>query len=599
MTRIKLAGGGGGRRNTAKGGTLRTLVILVPVAVAVFLGGVTIYDRLHPTLEVSQLSILHDSMTATKNAIIIQDSKINNQQETPEEETEEEIEDRGGGGEEIEIEEDKIIDKAEDEGDEGEDVVSRSLEQNKEVQQPEEESTIEDDNTASHNNYQHKVHFLNPEDVTQQDSFSASWLQSKQDFMEMDLDAVGICEDAAFKAWNTRRDKLRMSLDYLDWSVEHLSKWWKALEFFDQPIVYDSVMTKLHRYITLANDEEKDPETVIGEDPILKTTLVTIAFQPYGAPKHFAKRGDLLPAERAYNLTIVSLAATVESLRRAEMGRILVVGSEDKHEKVAQEAFDYLHKHLPQLPYNNQAGERSFGHLEWNFVKIEYRHFKTKHLERNMPKGCLVGAREVFSAANRKPADQAGFQSMLTEWLGTKHDPHYWQYLYLTEPDSILITRREALLQIKAEVDAGGIVPPFRLQPIAHESDIMGYPIPDRFLHISDGFEEVVELDHTDAAHDVCCDEKTGKGHRPGVNNFPACAGGKKWFMCGFQPTKEPTADRHERLRPYQLFRLTKGTGLTTISGNLFGRRCMPAKNSQCEPYVTEPKKKKKKRKKE
>jgi hypothetical protein len=62
----------------------------------------------------------------------------------------------------------------------------------------------------------HTVYFLNETQVTQQDSFSASWIMTKKDFLEMPLEPVKTFEDAAFKAWNWRRHKLRMTMDYLD-----------------------------------------------------------------------------------------------------------------------------------------------------------------------------------------------------------------------------------------------------------------------------------------------------------------------------------------------------------------------------------------------
>jgi hypothetical protein len=68
-----------------------------------------------------------------------------------------------------------------------------------------------------------KVYFLNETQVTQHDSFSASWLQSKSDFFGMNMSHILICEDAAFKGWNNRRHKLRMTLDYMDVSIEKAS----------------------------------------------------------------------------------------------------------------------------------------------------------------------------------------------------------------------------------------------------------------------------------------------------------------------------------------------------------------------------------------
>jgi hypothetical protein len=69
-----------------------------------------------------------------------------------------------------------------------------------------------DTGDASH----HKVYFLNQTQVNIKDSFSASWIMTKQDFFDHPLDKIKTCEDAAFKAWYYRFHKLRMTMDYLD-----------------------------------------------------------------------------------------------------------------------------------------------------------------------------------------------------------------------------------------------------------------------------------------------------------------------------------------------------------------------------------------------
>jgi hypothetical protein len=100
-------------------------------------------------------------------------------------------------------------------------------------------------------------------------------------------------------------------------SVEHLSKWWKVLDFdFGAPLVWNVVADKLGTYI---KNGAKDYPAPSQDPPVFVKTFATIAFQPYKASgKNKIKE---LPMARAYNTTVVSLAATIESLRRAEMGR--------------------------------------------------------------------------------------------------------------------------------------------------------------------------------------------------------------------------------------------------------------------------------------
>ena len=458
-----------------------------------------------------------------------------------------------------------------------------------------------------------ELYFVPPKDISTQDTFSASWLQSKKEFLTFDLAQVGMCEDAAFKLWNEgsgRRHKLRMTLDYFDFSVEHLSLWFKRLNFATEPIVYDSIMTKLNHYLSLA---ERIPDPIFGE------TLSTIPFQEYKANPIYAEQGNPLPAERAYNLTITCLAATLESLRRAQMGRVVVVGSQESHVSYANAAFQYLHDHLPQLSYHggdpNHDNSNShtdsskkdstlspkLGHMELDFVTITERQYKTNILSRNMPLGALVGAKEVMQLADVDPAKRTKHQQgLVNAWLGTRKDPTHWKYLYLTEPDSVLVTRDRSLQLLKDEIDIReGIISPWRLQPIPHESDIRGYHDPKLFLAEKDGFEQVLSLDHQGSAadgeyrtNDVCCDEDpAGKDFRP-AKKMPDCGKGVKWFWCGFKAYEFNAPlppDPHERLRNYELFRLTKGTGITTIAGNLFARRCDAQQHTS---FCTPPKRK-------
>ncbi|CAB9531368.1 expressed unknown protein [Seminavis robusta] len=429
--------------------------------------------------------------------------------------------------------------------------------------------------SSSDHPHAHTVYFLNQTQVTQKDSFSASWIMAKKDFLDMNLDPVKMCEDAAFKAWNTRRHKLRMPLDYFDWSVEHLSKWWKVLDYdYKEAPVWDSVIGKLAQYIE--NGATDYPTT--SDPPIFSETIATIAFQPYKAPGNPKRKQDEQHA-RAYNLTIVSLAATIESLRRAEMGRVVVVGSESKHYNYTMDALHYMQQHL-HIPHSSP---NSVGHLEVAYVSFDKASAKTKIMERNMPRACLVGARKAFLAADATTKTEEDTQH-LNDWFGTTRDPSHWKYLYLTEPDSILTTRATSLPQIKEEMDLrGGIIAPMRLQPIPHESDVgEGFQYGDRYLHENEGFQ-VMELDHYEQQHDVCCDHYQGQDIRPGLSDFPGC-GHRKWFLCGLDQKFREVQDPHERLRPYQLFRLKRGTGITTIAGNLFARRCFPGQASVCEP---------------
>lgn len=404
-----------------------------------------------------------------------------------------------------------------------------------------------------------KVHFLGRSQLTRRDTFSASWLQSTQDFMRMNLTRITFCEAAAFAAFARRTHKLRMTLDYLDLSVEHLSKWWKILYFQRNQVAYDSIIYHLDQYI---RRYDQFPTPI---QPIFGNTLALIAFMPYG------KKDD----ERGFHLTVVSLAATLESLRRAQMGRVVVIGLLEDDKYFVRDAFRYLADTVP------------FQHMEVTFVQGSLAYGYTKFDNINVPRAALYGVKEAFNISLMAVSERTEFQTQyMNEWFGDDREASHWKYVYLTEPDSILQTRPSTLQAIKDEVDNGGIFAPHRLQPIPHESDLPYMGKQFYSLKDGDGFQSVVELDAHAGHHDVCCDEYSGKDFKPGLHSFDNCGVGR-WWACGFGRHKDNEDDPHMRLRPYQLMRLSKGTGLVTIAGTLHGRRCIAAKESVCEPPQT------------
>jgi hypothetical protein len=355
-------------------------------------------------------------------------------------------------------------------------------------------------------------------------------------------------------------------------SVEHLSKWWKFMTFYKTPVAHATLMKIFDQYIQRGHQHP----TPQGE-PMLQQTLVMIAFQPY------LNKNE---PEKHHNLTVMSLAATVESLRRAEMGRVIVVGLVDNGHEVAQEAFQYLANKLPELTHtsNRHGAVTQIGHLEVGYAKGSAEIARSKHLEKNIPRAVLYGTKLALQLGDIPDNQRKENETLyVQEWLGNEHDPSYWKYLYLTEPDTLLQARLSSIPQLKAQLDQGRVLAPHRLQPIPHENDLRGLANKFRYLNEANGFDKVWELDPADQ-HDVCCDEHLGPDTKPGKTNYSDC--GTWWYMCGFKKdfNDKSLGDVHERLRQYQFMKLKTGTGLTLLAGNLFGRRCFPAKSSFCIP---------------
>jgi hypothetical protein len=75
-----------------------------------------------------------------------------------------------------------------------------------------------------------KVNLLKHPQLHPMKMFAATWLQPLSKFMTMDMSQFQTVEGGCFVALRgTRQKSVRMTVDWLDFSVEHLSKWWKIL----------------------------------------------------------------------------------------------------------------------------------------------------------------------------------------------------------------------------------------------------------------------------------------------------------------------------------------------------------------------------------
>lgn len=69
-----------------------------------------------------------------------------------------------------------------------------------------------------------QVHFLPGDQLSINDMFSATWLQPVENFLKMNVANIKTVEDGCFQAFRPDLGAVRMTLDWLDFSVEHMSK---------------------------------------------------------------------------------------------------------------------------------------------------------------------------------------------------------------------------------------------------------------------------------------------------------------------------------------------------------------------------------------
>jgi len=329
-------------------------------------------------------------------------------------------------------------------------------------------------------------------------------------------------------------------------SLEHFSSYWDLLKIYENDIPFKSSVSKLEEYIRQA------PKYKLVEEPIWRQTIAVIAFHQYTGEQSNQK---IAVPEKSDKLNTVSLAAALESVRRAGFGRAVVVGVTDKDEKLADASFRLLSPSSPN----------KLSTMELAFVKGD----PGVNYDNNIPKVALLGLRRAFELIGQRSEEQRAY---VEKWLGNSQEPDYWEYVYLSEHDSILYHRPRALERIKALVDGGNLMLPHRLQPIPHESDVSGALRRETYLPMKGDFEAVTAIS---IEKDTCCDENWGPDRSPGKEpNFPQCDG-KMWYECDFGKTRAA----HERIKVYKLIRLEEGTGTTLIAGTEQGRRCIPQKN--------------------
>jgi len=281
------------------------------------------------------------------------------------------------------------------------------------------------------------------------------------------------------------------------------------------------------------------------------------------------------------HLTSMSLAATLESLRRAGFGRTTVSVLVTNDVPMVESAFRYLKEKVEPSYKSLDSPVYKIGHMEVGYTFASHPYITTPLLVKNMPRATLMTLKDAFTYSEMDASlRQPEMNTNVTAWLGDTQDPSYWQYVYLTEGDSILHARPSAMKAMKNEVDKGNIMLPHRWQPIPHESDV---PYADKAMKnflLLEEFPEVLEFNPEDS----CCDEEAGDKSQPGKKDFEKCAPGTFWYACGFHPKLNNNADRHQRLASYKLMRMTGGTGIVSIVGSEQSRRCIPNKNGICLP---------------
>lgn len=250
------------------------------------------------------------------------------------------------------------------------------------------------------------------------DLFSASWIMDVGHFRKIHANEIHTVESGCFVPFRQFSAHVRMTRDWLEFTVEHMSKWWKTFNIFAHP-------TTMRTFIERIESFTSNSITTPG----LHHTIAIVPFQAY----HGNDREGRL-------FTSKVLSACIRSMTRYGIRRIVVVVASYEERKT------YSRLLKPSLLQQSEL-----------VVFRVVHNVSTKYIPTNLPYGAIVGL-------------QNAFVNDVDDWLGTENS---WNSVFLTEPDTLLHIKPNVLPELIRRVEQDGwVLSPHRLQPIPHASDI-------------------------------------------------------------------------------------------------------------------------------
>ena len=398
------------------------------------------------------------------------------------------------------------------------------------------------------------------------DIFAAAWWMRRERFQTVPLEKIGSVEGDAFipilHAGQGLKDA-RLTTDWLDFSLEHLSKWQKMLG--NNPIGNELAERVCREYVLQRHNHHQ----TVGEgssyyhisDSWMNTTLAVI---PYGV-------SDDTP-ESTQRIWKWYLKATILSLVQHSVKRIVVVEYYDTGTKLVAEAFQELLQESYQTGnYGDDAFAAESLHLQnFRIVSTELAYVRTSHVNTtfiafNVPYGALVGLQEAFTGQVKGPPGKNQGSFLGAHRTRTNEE---FSYIYMTEADQILHARLSRTFW--DQLDDNRVVIPHRLQPIPHQDDINATRVALQLTNtavkaLPDSHAPPITLFHSTSS-DACCDA-------PDKPRGPKMCGAF-WWMCGYGGGSGERGN-FSHFNTFEFMRLKRhGTGIVTLAGNEHGRQC-------------------------
>lgn len=376
--------------------------------------------------------------------------------------------------------------------------------------------------TTTIDNHGRTVSYLDFSDLRDlSEAYAGAWYMTTHRFLTtyQTKDLVNN-EAVVFRALRHAKRDLRMTVDWLDFGVEHLSKYWKRASFERFATTHERLLRNLfHQVIsstasTISATATSESDHWHNNRNPMRQTLSVVAYSPMKPPSSTT----LLPHQRTHperyrQLDIAVLAAQLASLVHANCGRIVLVfhdrnldyvsthiwpailqllnlagtdsSSLSSEPKLWESWWKSLILERPQQAQSATGSNRTtpifllnatIGSSEIALVPIE------TDTPQNIPISSIRMLRRAFVTTNNRdnPDDkhdehkqkQHNLDMFLQQAYFGPQEKEAWKYLYYTESDSPLVTRANALPHFQTILDAGKVLLPHRWQPVQHETDL-------------------------------------------------------------------------------------------------------------------------------
>ena len=394
----------------------------------------------------------------------------------------------------------------------------------------------------------------------QMDSYSGMWWVRRDVFVSH-WNASSPCrnyEAASYKLFNELTDaNIYLTKDWLDFSVEHLSHYFKLLDIESLPTFEGMIKSYLR---TTTKKYSKARNTLFHD---------TLAVLPvYFSDSDITCDWEVLVNDIGVNkdkfhcLYMYSLSATLKSLWQAGIRRVVLAGNFIDDAPIVRQAISTFWNFGPGQDGSN--------------MDVQYVYVSNEGHNNGVPCNTLDQLQAALSNY------MTGFER--AQWLGeSKSMQDSWRYVYFSEPDLLLHSRLSALSALQQALDDGKILTAHRLQLLKHEVNAPPnhtHPY-SLFLPNHKHFANFIDL-YGDAG-DSCCD---AGNWWPGIDDHPKCE--NWWYLCGFIDdndaigikSREQAYRNHQRLMAYPNIRI-RNNGMNVPVVHAHGRVCIPKKGNE------------------